>query len=606
MTNAPKSTAATIEQLVAAEQVRALYGGINVTSLGAPASASTLVLLMWSAVDHRITAVWLSLFVLAAGPINLAVGHYFRKNHRLPGDAARWLRVFAYRQLGTSVLAGCAGVVLWVPESLLYQMILLCFLSIACAMIIMEIAYHRIIYWITLCAFLAPLIVRASIEPAARVVALTAAVVLVYFLLNARAANRLIMESLRLRFLNEDLISQLRSEKSLAETARRDAVEANQAKSRFLAAASHDLRQPVHALGLFASALRPHVAAGQGLDIVDKIESSITSTESMFNALLDISRLDPGILMPDIKAVAVGELLNRLGLEYAPRAEAKGLVLRVRPCACAVMSDALLLERILRNYLSNAIRYTERGGVLVGCRVRGAMLSIEVWDTGQGIPANKLQDIYQEFFQIGNPERDRTKGLGLGLAIVKRAGELLAHPIAVRSVQGRGSMFSVAAPLTNAATQSAIENGLAPTEESILVGALVLVIDDEADALNAARVLLRQWGCAVVTAESQTQALAALRELHRAPDAVLSDYRLRDGETGIAAIQAIEREWGPAPAALLTGDVAPDRLIEATHSGYVLLHKPVLPTRLKATLCRLLTESRRRHALPDGRGDDNP
>jgi two-component system, sensor histidine kinase len=211
---------------------------------------------------------------------------------------------------------------------------------------------------------------------------------------------------------------------------------------------------------------------------------------------------------------------------------------------------------------------------------------------GQGIAADKLQEIYQEFYQIGNPERDRNKGLGLGLAIVKRTAELLSHPIAARSVPGRGSMFSVMAPLTDAATHALTDDDAAPTDESRLIGATVLVIDDEADVLEAMKILLRQWGCAVIAVESGAQALAALRQRDRAPDAILSDYRLREGETGIAAIQAVHREWGEMPAALLTGDTAPDRLVEAGRSGYTLLHKPIGPARFKAAVCRLLAENR--------------
>jgi two-component system, sensor histidine kinase len=383
MTTPPQAASPAIEQAVAAEQVRALFGGIRVMSVGAPVSAAMLALLMWPAVDHRNTIVWLSVFVLLACPINLALHHHFQKNHRLPGDAARWLRVYTLRQVATSAVAGFASIVLWVPDSLQYQLILLCYLVIACAMITMEIAYHRRIYWITLCAFLAPFIVRAGIEPASRVIALCAAIVLVYLLLNARAANRLILESLRLRFLNQGLVEQLQSEKAVAESARVEAVEANRAKSRFLAAASHDLRQPMVALGLFAHAVRPHIVGEAGLHVADKIELSIASTETLFNALLDVSLLDAGVLTPDIKPLAVDALLNRLAAEYAPRAEEKGLQLRVSTSAHNVMSDAFLLERVLRNYLSNAIRYTQRGGIVVGCRVRGAMLSIEVWDTAR-------------------------------------------------------------------------------------------------------------------------------------------------------------------------------------------------------------------------------
>jgi signal transduction histidine kinase/CheY-like chemotaxis protein len=473
-----------------------------------------------------------------------------------------------------------------VPDSLLYQLILLCFLSISSAMVIMEVAYHRTIYWITLCGILLPLIVRASIESAG-MVAISAALVLVYTLLHARAANHLILESLRLRFINQSMVAQLEAEKSLAEAARLDAVEANRAKSRFLAAASHDLRQPMHALGLYASAARPYMPAGAGQHILDKIGLSIESAELMFNALLDISRLEAGILVPEIRPFAIDTPLNRLKTEYAPLADEKGLMLRVRPCARHVVSDPLLVERVIRNYLSNALRYTRRGGVLVGCRVRGEHLRIEVWDTGEGIPPDQFNNIYQGFYQLGNPERDRRKGLGLGLTIVKRIGELLSHPISVQSTLARGSMFSITVPLTSATAQPSADNS-PPFDESWLLGSTVLIIDDEPDVLEAMAIVLKQWGCHVLTAQSQAQALEALRELDRAPDALIADYRLREGKTGIEAIKAIHQVWGMTAVALLTGDTSPDRLIDATNSGYPLLHKPISPLRLKETLCRIL------------------
>ena len=432
---------------------------------------------------------------------------------------------------------------------------------------------------------------------------------LLYAMLASRNLSKTIIESLNNRFANLDLIEQLKAQTvslenardvaqhfcNQAEFARAEAVEANRAKSRFRAAASHDLRQPMHALGLFAAAARPLVSTDHGQHIVDKIESSIGSMEVMFNALLDVSRLDAGILIPDVQPIDLGARLRRLVGEYAPRAEAKNLALRFRPCDCSVSSDPALLERIVRNYLSNAIRYTQRGGILLGCRIRGELLGIEVWDTGEGMPNDKLNDIFQEFYQLGNPERDKTKGLGLGLSIVKRISELLSHPIDVTSRPGRGSKFSITVPLARASSYQALESGNSPLDEAVLVSATVLIIDDEINVLEALEIVLKQWGCYVLTAESKAQALNKLKQEDRAPDAILSDYRLRDGETGIAAIKAIHREWGTTAAALITGDTATDRLKEASDSGYELLHKPLNPIRLKVALCQMLTV-----ATPEG------
>jgi two-component system, sensor histidine kinase len=400
------------------------------------------------------------------------------------------------------------------------------------------------------------------------------------------------VESLTARFANAELVARLQAQMGIAESARAEAEEANRAKSRFLAAASHDLRQPMHALGLFVSALKPHVAGEQGPRILERVESTVRSTEVMFNAMLDVSRLDAGVLVPDVKPFPLAPLLARLAAEYAPRAQAKGLRLRLRAGEHGLISDPTLLERVIRNYLGNAVRYTQRGGLLLGCRRRGTSLSIELWDTGQGIPVDNLDDVYKEFYQVGNPERDRAKGLGLGLAIVKRIAQLLGHPIGIASRVGRGSKFSIAVPLAPASmAQAATSDQAALADDALLVGACVLVIDDEADAREAIEVLLKQWGCLVLTADCEQSALELLRQQDAPPDAILSDYRLREASTGIGAIQAIGREFGTIPAALITGDTAPDRLKEATASGYELLHKPLNAWRLKSILCGMLGES---------------
>jgi two-component system, sensor histidine kinase len=264
--------------------------------------------------------------------------------------------------------------------------------------------------------------------------------------------------------------------------------------------------------------------------------------------------------------------------------------MRLMLTRAVVRSDATLLERILRNLVHNAIRYTNAGGVVVGCRRRGDAVRIAVCDSGVGIEAMHLSDIFQEFYQVANPERDRTRGLGLGLAIVDRLARLLNHPLDVVSVPGRGSVFSITVPRGEAATAEPYPSPPVEVFEGKLGGALVVVIDDEAAVLDGMREVLQQWGCRPVLADSADEALSQLAGAKSRPAAVIADYRLRAGETGTAAIERIRSAHGSdIPGVIITGDTAPDRLREAEASGYHLLHKPVRPVRLRALLSFLLS-----------------
>ena len=592
----------TQQDRVFAEQVRGLYHSTPAIAFGGFVLPPLITTLFWNLVEPTRALVWTGLVVATAGIWAVVLYRHFLRRNNLPHDAQRWLR-YALIRTAASGLSWGLFIITDASNSTTSQIIGGTSLIGFGAITVSTLSYHPLAFRIFAVMLFSPFIAWALLagNSTGRVMAGLALGGLFYALMASRNLNRLIVESLSNRFANLALIEQLQEQKTLVETAhdaalrfadqaeqaRKDAVDANRAKSRFLAAASHDLRQPMHALGLFASAVRPHIATPDGQRIVDKIEASIGSTEVMFNALLDISRLDAGILLPDIKAFAVEELLSRLTTEYASRTAAKNLRLRYRLSRHLILSDPTLLERVIRNYLSNAIRYTQRGGVLIGTRARDGQLRIEIWDTGGGIPQEKLGDIFREFYQLGNPARDKAKGLGLGLAIVKRIGELLSHTIEVESKLERGSKFSISVPLAHGRTQAALPHEMA-YDDSVLVGATILIIDDEANVLEAIELVLKQWGCYVLTAESQAQGLNLLKQQDRAPDVILSDYRLRDGENGIAAIQSIHREWGVVPAALITGDTAPDRLIEATESGYELLHKPLNPTALKIALCRML------------------
>jgi signal transduction histidine kinase/CheY-like chemotaxis protein len=371
---------------------------------------------------------------------------------------------------------------------------------------------------------------------------------------------------------------------------------ANQAKSRFLAAASHDLRQPLHALGMFVAQLRGRVTEPEVAALTGKVEAAVTALQQLLDSILDISRLDAGIVSPAPVDFPLAPLLERLAESFAPQAERKGLRLRAVPTRVAVQSDPVLLERVLLNLLANALRYTERGGIVIGCRRRGERVRIEVWDSGTGIAPEHHQAVFQEFYQVGNPERDRQKGLGLGLAIAARVARLLGSRIDMHSRVGRGSVFAIELPRGKASATRAGAPAVRYQADS-LRGALILVVDDDPLVREAMETLFQQWGCEVASAANGDQAVAQARRLVRAPDAIVCDYRLPEGETGIDAIRRLQAAVGAdVPAALVTGDTAPERLREAQAGGYALLHKPLQPAKLRALLEHLLAARETRRA----------
>lgn len=402
-------------------------------------------------------------------------------------------------------------------------------------------------------------------------------------------ANRSFSNNVRLRIRTEFLAEDLLRQKEIAE-------QASLAKSTFLAAASHDLRQPVHALGLFVGALRGVNMPGEGQVLLEQIEASVQAMGGLFNALLDISQLDAGIVEVTQRNFAVGPLLDRVCREHASEAKVKGLGLAAKACSLIVYSDPVLLERILRNLVSNAVRYTDQGRIVIGCRRRNGAVAIQVWDTGRGIAADQQERVFQEYYQLANPERDRAKGLGLGLAIVRRLTDLLDCRMQLCSEPGRGSCFEVTMPLASGPSTASLIPLEAETENlgNVLVAGFLVVIDDERAIRDAMSSLLREWGHEVVAAESGDEIMRRLTDHPMRPDLIICDYRLRNGEHGIEVIERLRAEYNETiPAMLITGDTAPDRLTEAQASGLLLLHKPVSNGRLRAAAIRLMASAKR-------------
>ena len=358
---------------------------------------------------------------------------------------------------------------------------------------------------------------------------------------------------------------------------------ANQAKSRFVAAASHDLRQPLHALGLFVAQLHGKLRAAERSQLIGRIEDALSAMNELFSALLDISKLDAGATTVNITVFPVAQLLAHAETTFAGAAREKKLSFRAMPSDAWVRSDFILLEQIVFNLITNALRYTHSGGVVVGCRKRGDQLRIEVWDSGIGIAADQHDKIFGEFYRLGEPDRDRRAGLGLGLAIVDRLCRLLGHPIEVKSTVGKGSVFAVTVPLAPA-DKRAIEASIVPrSQPSLSHDKLVLVIDDDPLVLEGMSGIFRKWGCRVVTADSDSKALKAATAQDDVPDLIISDYHLANGRTGIATIEWLRSELSAQiPAFLISGDTDPATLHEAKVKGFHLLHKPVDPMALRA------------------------
>jgi signal transduction histidine kinase len=366
---------------------------------------------------------------------------------------------------------------------------------------------------------------------------------------------------------------------------------ATKVKSRFLAAASHDLRQPLHTLMLLAGALRERMQAAdpETARLVDNIENSTLVMGSLLNALLDLSRLDAGIIVARPECFPINELLDNIRLQFTPLAIEKGLRLRVHASDLTVFSDPALLERVVANLVANAIRYTEHGGVLVGARrVQRDWARIEVRDTGPGIAPENQERVFDEFVQLDNHEHGHGKGLGLGLSIVRRLVRLMGSGVELTSTPGRGSCFSVRASrceLPPGWSRAPMDDGAATLDRQPMVA----FIDDDIRILEAMLMLFEEWGIELATGEDAATVIRDCRQLGRNPDVIISDYRLAEGLTGIAAIAELRAAFGQdTPAILVTGDTGALTMQMLDDSGIPVLHKPLKPAKLRAMLSHLL------------------
>jgi signal transduction histidine kinase/CheY-like chemotaxis protein len=382
----------------------------------------------------------------------------------------------------------------------------------------------------------------------------------------------------RINIANARLQEQLLKEQE----AHHAAEQASAAKSNFLAAVSHDLRQPLHSLGMFVSALDQHVGSAEGKEMQRRVSGAFAALEGLFNELLDLSRLDAGTIEARVQPAALQPIFDRLDDLFHAEAESRGLNLRFVPTRHAVLTDPVLLERIVANLVSNALRYTPRGAVLVAARRRGGDIVVEVRDSGIGIAPEQQEKVFDDFYQVNNPARDRRRGLGLGLAIVRRLAGLLSHRIELRSQPGRGTVFGVRLP--RADIEAGAAAAVAADAPQALRGKRVLVVDDEAEVREASLALLQSWGIEAIGAAAPADVDRLLAGGARI-DAVIADLRLGADIDGIDVVERLRAAVGAKlPALLVSGDTGARELTRVKSSGLPLLVKPVGPARLKAAL----------------------
>jgi len=439
-----------------------------------------------------------------------------------------------------------------------------------------------------------PMILRIALLPGHDGWTLAAILFLIFGItvMLGRSYQRTFSRIVALKQRGLQLLAQLQVEKVAADQARREAETANRAKTQFFAAASHDLRQPLHALGLFAEALRHRIGTdAEVAHLVNSINSSVDALEGLFSELLDITKIDTGGVEARPENFSVEAMFARLKLHYEPTAFEKGLALRFHGARHYAYADPTLLDRVVRNLLSNAIRYTNDGGVLVCARTRGAKLLLQVWDTGVGIKEADRERVFDEFVQLHDDvatDPHQRKGLGLGLSIVRRLSQLMKAPLVLRSLSGRGTVFTMELPQGRARPAAD-----APMRASAPLGLtldrrLVVMIEDDPAVKSGLEVLLKSWGASVIAFDSlqacQQWAHAAEPSMLK-PDLIIADYRLESGHTGVEAIRSLRGMLSqPIPAIVVTGSVLSSHDREAAEHDFHLLLKPVVPGKLRAMI----------------------
>ena len=566
----------------------------NRTSLAGHAIGALVIQIVYAPVAPRLLLVAWGVAFACVWLARAAMAWRFERDEpSQPSALERRLRLWQGGVLASGALWGAAAWLFFEYGGGLHQLALVLVTYTFCVASVPILAPQYRLFVVFVLAIFVPAVIRVALQETtlswtlATVMAVTMAMIMLLGRTYRDSFDR--VTALKLR--TEALAVQLGAEKAVAEAARHEAEIANRAKTQFFTAASHDLRQPLHAMGLFAEALRARTHEPEVAQLVNSINESVDALEGLFSELLDITRIDSGGVEVVPENFEIGEIFRKIRLHYEPAAFEKGLTLRIRGGHHAALADPLLVERIVRNLVSNAIRYTSDGTVLVSCRKRGERLLLQVWDTGPGIGADERQRVFEEFYQVPGQQAvvvAQKKGLGLGLAIVKRLAALMAAPIALSSELGRGSVFTLELPLGKAprAASRALP-GKGPVGIT-LEGRLIVIVEDEPAVREGLEVLLVGWGAAILAFESvaATRAWAESAATGQAtPSLVIADYRLEHGETGVGAIQSLRKRFGTdLPAIVVTGSSMTGHDKEALEQNFHLLIKPVLPNKLRAMI----------------------
>ncbi|MCE7998227.1 MAG: hybrid sensor histidine kinase/response regulator [Rhodobiaceae bacterium] len=575
-------------------QVRMMYATAN------PGVMHTVLVLIvgwmyWGVANQDQLLLWLGV-MLAISIGRLVMVQMFAANPPHDDDLRRWDQLYLAAVFVNGICWGAAGFLLYPKDNVVYQVVLAFLIGGMSASATASLAARQIAVVLAVCPALLIASTRFLFDGTSGHVEMGVILVLyLAVLMNiGRSMNRQIVDALSLRFENQVLVESLENSVNDLEVARGVAEQSSRAKTRFLASASHDLRQPIHAMTLFVSALARRFSEDrQSQDLIAKINRSLDSVRGLLDSLLDISKLDAGIVHVRTDRIELRALLDQVVNEFSGVAEQNGLYLRAAGASAFVDSDHVLLGQIVRNLTANAIRYTDQGGVLVAVRKRGGTAQIEVWDTGMGIKPDDQSEIFQEFFQLRNPSGDQQGGLGLGLSIVKRTCDLLDCQIAVSSEFGKGSRFVVTLPLAADQTQVALPSDMnMPDIAAGQDAAHVLLIEDDPLSADALKSLLESWGFNCALTDGYAGVAHAIGSLSGRVDLIISDYRLGHGETGDGVAKEARSQIGAeTPVLIVTGDTGPDRLLDLRETGFDLLHKPVQPAELRALVRHLLTQN---------------
>ena len=593
MSEVPTSSSTELSASSLPEEVRSAFDYLPAQLAGNLAGISVILMIFWSTTPASVVLPWLSAFaVMWLARLWLLRRFQLASPLTVP-DWQRWRSLWNAGTLTSGALWGATAWLFYPGGGHVQQIALIITVYTFCIAVVPVLATQPRVFLMFSALCFVPMAARVATDGSADSYRLAGILLLIFSLstLRARSYRQALQRVLELKLQADHLLAQLRIEKLAADAARQEAEVANRAKTQFFTAASHDLRQPLHAMGLFAEALRQKNHDVEVAHLVNSINESVDALEGLFSELLDITRIDSGGIEVHPQHFPLADLYRKLRLHFEPAAFEKGLALRFRGGRHMVHADPLLVERILRNLVSNAIRYTSDGTVLVGCRRRGDLLLLQVWDTGPGISEDQQAHVFEEFYQVPHGPRTephQRKGLGLGLAIVKRLADLMGARVGLRSQPGRGTVFSLELPLGRSVPQAQPMPSGKGLLSLTLEGRTIVVVEDEPAVLSGLEALLHGWGASILAFESVAACKAWVQTAHGStprPDLMIVDYRLENGLTGADALALVrERFDEDLPAIVITGSTMSELEFEAQQKNFHLLIKPVVPNKLRAMI----------------------